>query len=99
MASQVRASINCEEWILPVPAGSKTLKATKRVSYDPEKETTFNHDILGVGAVKLLGEHVEEGCEVKSAGSFVHHLFDISVFDVSDAERHVAKITDLVLFI
>ena len=94
MASQVRASISWEEWIFPVPAGSRTLKARTRELKNKtiiDLQSTFDHDVLGVSAVELLSKHVKEGSEVKSAGSFVHHLFDVSIFNVSDTEGHVAR--------
>ena len=52
---------------------------------------TFNHDVLGVGSVEFLGQHVEEGGEVEGSGRLSHHLVDVLVLHITHSERHVAE--------
>ena len=41
--------------------------------------------------MELLGQHVQEGGEVKGAWGLGHHLVDVTVVNVADTEGHVAE--------
>ena len=88
----MRASRRTLLGILPWPLGSRTLKAEKGFNFQPQQSFhTFEDDVFGVGTVELLGQHVQEGGEVKGAWGLGHHLVDVTVVDVADTKGHVAE--------